>query len=464
MLDTAVVDEPRAAFPSRSPVDQLQSKKRAIVTLRWLLVIAAGYVMLFSGQVGSSLAVDAIVVAMMACNVVIGRLPEHVVSQPWFDIVLLLVDTALLSVGFYLTQAVSSDFYLLYFFVIFLAGVSEKLTAVLMGSVLASVAYLSVTWAEIGAHRSALFQGNVLLRLFFIFAVAMFYGFLVERLRLDRERRQQQYVAKLEGVNARLRELVELKQAFLGSVSHELRTPLNAMLGYIDLVRDGSAGVVKGRVRTYLDRAYQQARHLLRLIEELLSFENLSRGRVEVRLVETDPTEIIERVRETCEGAAELKGLTMHVDIAPDIGPVLTDGNKLLQVLLHLVANAVKFTEQGEVRLTATWHPGVLSSGWEGPVLECQVRDTGPGIPADQQEAIFEDFRQLDGSSTRRHGGMGLGLSVCRGLIQLLRGEICVESTPGNGATFTVRIPAEPPAAQGATPQKTGTRSLVVLR
>ena len=331
----------------------------------------------------------------------------------------------------------------------------------LLGSVLASVAYLSLAFAESNRAPTTLLQGNLILRLFFIFAVALFYGFLVERIRIDRERRQAEYVARLEGVNARLRELVELKQAFLGAVSHELRTPLNAMLGYIDLVRDGSAGTVKGRLRTYVDRAYSQALHLLRLIEELLSFESLSRGHMDVRLVETDIVDLVSRVRLTCESAADAKGLALCVEVAPNVGPLVTDGTKLLQILLHLVANAIKFTDTGEVRVTATWERGVLGSGWQGPILEFRVRDSGPGIPLEQQEAIFEEFRQLDGSTTRRHGGMGLGLSVCRGFAQLLRGEILVDSSPGNGATFIVRIPADRHAAAEGT---AAVRTLAALR
>lgn len=442
MSDAAVQDVVSVSRHSGARVYPLESKKHAIVTLRWLLVIAAGYVMLFSAQGGRSLAVDAIVVAMLACNVVISRLPDDLVARPGFDLMLLLVDTGLLSAGFYLTETINSDFYLLYFFVIFLAGVSEKLTSVLLGSLLASVAYLSVALA--GHNGPAMpVSSSLSLRLFFIFAVALFYGFLVERLRLDRERRRVEYVTQLERVNARLRELVELKEAFLGAVSHELRTPLNGLLGYLGLVRDGAVGSVKGRVRTYVDRAYLQGIDLLHLVEELLSFASLSRGKTDVRLVETDVSEIMDAVRASCAPQASAKGLTLSFDVASDIGSPVTDRRKLLDILLHLVSNAIKFTDHGEVQVIAAWRPDVLANGWQGMVLECAVHDTGPGISREQQEIIFEEFRQLDGSMSRRHGGVGLGLSVCRGLVQLLRGDLCVDSRVGQGSTFTVRLPAE---------------------
>ncbi len=424
------------------PAHPLQSKKYAIVILRWLLVIAAAYVMLFSGPERRSLAVDAIVVVMLATNVLIARLPDAAVARPGFEVGLLLVDTGLLSAGFFLTKSFSSDFYFLYFFVIFMAGVSEKLTFVLMGSLLASTAYIAVAW---GGHvgTAALAPSSLLLRLFFIFGVALLYGVLVERIRLDRERRRVEYVGQLEKVNARLRELVELKEAFVNGVSHELRTPLNGLLGYLSLVLDGTVGTVKGRVRTYVDRAHLQGLDLLRLIEELLSFVSLSRRRSDVRLIETNISELLDAVRDVCLQPAVLKGLDLRVEVAPDIGCLIADRTKLRDILLHLVSNAIKFTDRGEVKVRAVWRAGVLTNGWQGMILECSVHDTGAGISPEQQEVIFEEFRQLDGSMARRRGGVGLGLPLCRGLVQLLRGEICVDSTVGKGATFTVRLPAE---------------------
>ena len=418
----------------------MANKRKAIVTLRWLLIIAAAYTMLFAGK-GTSFIADGVVICLLLCNLVIARLPDAIVNHPFFEVGLLLVDTTLLSIGFYLTRALSSDFYILYFFVIFLAGVSERLTLVLIGALLVCAAYVSIMWVEHANHSLSL--DDLVLRLLFILAVALFYGFLVERVRQDREQGRAQYVEQLEKVNAQLRELVELKEAFLGAVSHELRTPLNAMVGYIDLIREGTAGPVRGRVRAYVDRVHQQALHLSRMIEELLSFENLARGRVAERAVETDMNELTAVLNEHCEPEANAKGLKLQFIISPEVVRVVIDSHKLLQVLFHLINNAIKFTDRGEVHVSIDRYHATLASGWEGFVLECAVSDTGPGIPTDQQEIIFEEFRQLDGSPTRRFGGMGLGLSVCRGLVQLMRGDILLESVPGHGSTFRVRVPAE---------------------
>lgn len=443
MPSLAALGKSLAGLRPRTGIGALESKKTAVVTLRWLLVIAAAYLMLFNGQHTSPLGVAIVVVLMLASNVIIARLPEKLVAHSAFDPILLLHDTVLLSVGFYLTETISSDFYLLYFFVIFLAGVSEKLTSVLLGSILASIAYLSLAWSGLMGAPAVLLSGSLVLRLFFIVAVALFYGYFVERLRLDRATRQIEYVAQLESVNERLRELAELKQAFVGSVSHELRTPLQAMLGYIDLVRDGAVGEVSGTVWAYVDRAHRGGLQLMQLIEELLNFANLSHERVEVRLADTDIRALLEEVRAHTQPLGMKKGLAVHFERAPDVDHIVTDGGKLVQILVHLVTNAVKFTEKGAVRVSVDRCRAVLSSGWRGTVLEWTVEDTGPGMSAEQLAVIFEEFRQLDGSMARRHQGMGLGLSVCRGLVQLLRGDIAVESTVGKGTVFIVRVPIE---------------------
>lgn len=419
----------------------LRSKRAAVVTLRWLLVIAAGYLMLFSGSEWPGVGVSAIVVALMASNVIIGRLPDRVVEHAGFDAILLVLDTTLLTAGFYLARTISPDFYLLYFLIVFLAGVSENLRSVVMGSLLASGAYLALVWSNLATAPTTLPQVSLPLRIFFIFAVALFYGFLVERIRVDRETRQSQYVAQLEAVNVKLRELVELRQAFVGSVSHELRSPLNAMLGYMDLVRDGSAGEVKGPALRYIEKAYHRGRHLLRLVEELLSFSDISNGRSGLQPSSIDVAALVDKIRASAEQSARAKGLDFSVEIDPEVGTIDTDAGKLVQVLLHVVTNAIKFTDEGLVHLGAIRRTAALETGWEGPIIEFVVRDTGPGIPVEAQQAVFEEFRQLDGAATRRHEGIGLGLSVCRGLVQLLRGAILLNSTPGRGTTVTIRLP-----------------------
>lgn len=426
-----------------SGVDALQSKRQAVVMVRWVLVTAASYLMLFSGSSNPNAGVLAVVGLLLVSNIAIGRLPDAIVAHPGFDALVVLVDTVLLSIGFYLSNGVSSDFYLVYFFVIFLAGVSERLSSVLLGSLLAAGAYVSLRWAGL---TTPIPDSSMALRISFIFAVALFYGFLVERIRIDREKRQEEHYARLERVNARLRELVQLREAFVGSVSHELRTPLNAMLGYMDLVREGSVGEIKPAAAHYIDKAYGRGVHLMKIIEELLSFASMEKGLIEVEPSLTDVRALVDKVRGAIEPSVKAKGLDLRVEISPSVGRVVLDGSKLVQILLHLSTNAIKFTDKGAVTIEVSQQPGTLGSGWKGDVLAIAVSDSGRGISAEMHEAIFEEFRQGDLGTNRRHDGIGLGLAVCRGLVKLLRGDLTLDSTVGKGSTFTVRLPATVPA------------------
>jgi signal transduction histidine kinase len=152
---------------------------------------------------------------------------------------------------------------------------------------------------------------------------------------------------------------------------------------------------------------------------------------------------LLERVRAAAEAPARAKKLDLRLELGDGIDGVAVDGGKLIQILLHLVTNAIKFTERGEIVIRASVGEGILSSGWRGPVLEVAVRDSGQGISPELHEVIFEEFRQVDSGPNRRDG-IGLGLAVCRGLVKLLRGDLCVESTVGAGSTFSVRLPASP--------------------
>jgi len=418
----------------------LSDKKRAVVLLRWLVVIAGSYLLLSTTRFDPPPAVAAVVAVLLASNVVIGRLPGAIVSHPGFDLALLLFDTVTLTAGLYLTRSIGTDFYLLYFFVILLAGIGERLKWVLTGCVLAGVAYLWLGWTFTGGSAVLVAESNLGLRVFFLFSVSLCYGFLVERIWIDRERRQAEYVARLEAMNVKLRELAELKHAFVSAVSHELRTPLNAMLGYVDLVREGVVGEVRGTAWEYLDRAYRRGRHLLVLIEELLDFAKLHQSRAVAQIADTNLDALVDAVRLRAEPPARAKGLDICFELNLPSGTVRTDGQKVREILDHLVENAIKFTAEGEVRVRVAVDPMGTSNG-DRSALVLEVSDTGPGIPPEARDAIFDPFRQLDCSPARQHGGMGLGLALCRGLVQLLRGEIDVESAPGRGSKFIVRLP-----------------------
>jgi PAS domain S-box-containing protein len=246
--------------------------------------------------------------------------------------------------------------------------------------------------------------------------------------------------------NARLyREAVEANRAksdFLAVISHELRTPLNAIMGYTGLLDAGVAGPLTPTQADQLRRIDVSARHLLELIEEVLTFSRMEMGREELHIRTTDLSGLLREVAGRIEPLAHAKGLDLRLEIPEGIVRIETDPAKLRQIITNLLSNAVKFTNEGGVTLAA---------GLSDTELKVDVTDTGIGITPEQEARLFEPFWQLEQGTTRRIGGTGLGLSVSRRLAHLLGGDISVDSTPGKGSTFTLRIPRSAVAAQNRT-------------
>jgi PAS domain S-box-containing protein len=245
--------------------------------------------------------------------------------------------------------------------------------------------------------------------------------------------------------NARLyREALEASRAksdFLAVISHELRTPLNAIMGYTGLLEAGVAGPLNSGQADQLRRIDVSARHLLELIEEVLTYSRMEMGREEAHIRPTDLGGLVREVAGRIEPLARAKQLGLQLEVPPGKLIVETDSAKLRQIITNLLSNAVKFTNQGGVTLAVHLT--------ESEIL-IEVRDTGIGITPEQQTKLFEPFWQLEQGTTRRVGGTGLGLSVSRRLTDLLGGQISVVSTLGKGSTFTVRLPRDQPRSEGA--------------
>jgi signal transduction histidine kinase len=230
---------------------------------------------------------------------------------------------------------------------------------------------------------------------------------------------------------ARTAEANRAKADFLAVMSHELRTPLNAILGYTDLFLAGVPEPLPARATPNMERVHGAARHLRSLIEEVLSFARLEAGHEQAGREATDLVEVVRAAVSFCEPLARERGLDFRADL-PDALVAHTDARKARQIVVNLAANAVKFTERGEVSVSAAAENGDAV---------VRVRDTGPGIAPEHLERIFEPFWQADQRLARAHGGSGLGLSVARRLARLLGGELEVESRPGEGTEFVLRLP-----------------------
>jgi signal transduction histidine kinase len=236
---------------------------------------------------------------------------------------------------------------------------------------------------------------------------------------------ERQYLAVLDARR--------LKEEFLANVSHELRTPLTAVMGYISLMLEGLSGPLTAGQADELTHARQASERLLDLIDNLLELTTLRRGELEPEISEFDPREPLRAATLRISGRAP--GVTLRVDEPPVMLPLMRgDRQKLARILGTLLANAYKFTARGEVRASVDVRGGRVSYA---------VRDTGIGIPAEAHEVVFDEFRQLDGSTTRRYGGSGLGLALARRLARFLGGDITLESAPGEGSCFTADFPLE---------------------
>ncbi len=236
-------------------------------------------------------------------------------------------------------------------------------------------------------------------------------------------------------------EVEEMKNTFVAMVSHELRTPLNAVLGYAEMLRDAFYGPVNDKQANAADRILANSQRLLEIVSDLLDKAQIEAGRLKFQFAKFKVAELVDNLHDVMDRVANAKGLELTSEIAPDLPKQITsDAQRLLQVLINLVNNAVKFTEKGgiSVRLFR------LSEEEWG----FDVTDSGPGIKPDAQAFIFDPFRQVDGTATRAHGGIGLGLSIVKRLVGLMGGRILLKSEVGKGSTFTVILPFEPPKQQ----------------
>ena len=222
------------------------------------------------------------------------------------------------------------------------------------------------------------------------------------------------------------------KSEFLANMSHELRTPLNAILGYTELILDRIYGDVPEKIQEVLERLEKNGRHLLSLINDVLDLSKIEAGRLTLSLDDYSMGEVVQTVFTSVEALAAEKKLELKVMVSPDLTTGQGDEQRIAQVLLNLLGNAIKFTEEGEVRVEVTV---------TNETFLVSVSDTGPGLSEVDQKRIFEEFHQADGSSTREKGGTGLGLSIAKRIVEMHGGRIWVESTIGKGSTFQFTLP-----------------------
>ncbi len=265
--------------------------------------------------------------------------------------------------------------------------------------------------------------------------------------------------AKLEEQNRALEEVSRLKDEFLSTVSHELRTPLTSIRGAVGVIGDGVAGPVTDKQRKFLDIARNNTDRLTRLINDLLDLSKMEAGKMTFQLTQVGVAGLLKEAGMTFAVAAQDKGLVLDVDLPEEPLTASADRDKVMQVLSNLLSNAVKFTDRGGVRLWARQ---------AGDRILIGVSDSGPGIPETERDRVFSKFHQVDSSSTRKKGGTGLGLPICKHIVEAHGGEIKVEESvaseggsdwltglvqaQGPGTSFIFSLTSEVPVSAGPPP------------
>jgi signal transduction histidine kinase/CheY-like chemotaxis protein len=261
--------------------------------------------------------------------------------------------------------------------------------------------------------------------------VLLLIGFISIRRSRDQVRAAN---ASLSTTNKDLAKALAAKTEFLATTSHEIRTPLNGILGMTQVILADKA--VGPALRSRIELVHGAGETMRALVDDILDVAKMETGELRIHPAEMNLTRLLRDAATVWAGQAETKkiGITLDIDEAP--AAIIADEVRLRQIVFNLMSNAIKFTDRGQVRLTAT-----AVERDQGEHLRIDVQDSGIGIPPDRLEEIFESFRQVDGGTTRRHGGTGLGLTICRSLARAMGGEIDVASTLGAGSTFTIDIP-----------------------
>jgi signal transduction histidine kinase len=427
--------------------------KGLFLLLRYVFIISASYLVV-SYRTGEIPAASALMIAVaLASNVGLGLLePERLFS--WYvEAPVLVADTWWVSWSLHSIGVSGQEFFLLYFFVLFLAAIGESLTMVLLGTTAVSAANAYFMAPDVGL-------GPRLLHIVFFFTVALFYGHVITQMRRERARANRGFAwaheleERVAERTAQLRRLYEtavaanrLKSELVASMSHELRTPLNVIMGYSQMLRDPHHGL-RSEALGLNRRIHEVAEQLLDLVNGLLDLGQLEAGKAPVS---TEPLPLDHFLNDL--RARERMPLNSAVrlvwDVPAELPVIESDSEKLSVVVENLIGNACKFTLKGTVTVTVR---DFARERW----IELSVADTGPGIAEADLSRIFEPFCQVQEPPMRGKTGYGLGLAIVRRQLELLGGEMRVESRLEHGSTFTIRLPYSPPPASAASPDHLG--------
>jgi signal transduction histidine kinase len=416
--------------PDSGPAYPIGSLHQAhvVVLLRWVLIVATSYLVLFSRPLSEVTPTVALfVAAYLASNVALTEVLPRMRSAAVVDWLLIVVDIAALTVAVVLTETASSDLFVLYFIVLFLSALSDRIGMVVGAALLFAVAHFYTVAHFAGVE--VLLQPGYLLRVPFLFAVALFFGYLVHHTR----RRERAVEESREH---------ELRLDLLSAVSHDLKNPLGVVDSLAELLLDGSAGPLNPQQTDLARRIRASTRQVMVLSQNLIDAERVDAGRLLLQRRAASLTDVIQSALVVAGSASEIKGIALQAQIDPGLPAIAIDTVQMERVISNLLGNAIKFTPAGgRVRLAVRR---------QRDALVVAVSDDGPGIPPQELPHLAE--RHFRGSQSRGIEGSGLGLFIVRAVVEAHGGRLRVASGIGGGTTCTVTLPLEAvaPAADGA--------------
>jgi signal transduction histidine kinase len=439
----------------------LEEDGRLLILLRYVLIAAAAYLFLFEGEIASPTIIGALIAVALLSNVLLSHVPQSILTRPSAVGLIVSIDIAWIASGLWIKGNFGSDIFFLYFFILFLAAMGQNLMLIVGAGVLVGVMDLTLHVAP--GEGQSIWTSPSLIRVPFIFTAALFYGHLTEKLRKEQRHAamEKEFAEKMARVvhaqTQDLRTLAEdlrmnyeqskkqatelekankVKDEFLGVMSHELRTPLNIILGYTRVILDRMLGEINPEQERALGKVRTQCKDLLSMVSDILQATKIEAEGVKVESYAVNLTGFLDGLRSAYDFPLN-KEVKLGWDYPRDLPAVGTDAEKLKHILQNLINNAIKFTERGHVTVSARY----LS---DTRMAEFKVSDSGIGIQKELLPIIFKRFQQADSTATRDHGGVGLGLYIVNKFVDLLGGEVRVESEPGQGSTFTVTVPCEP--------------------
>jgi signal transduction histidine kinase len=391
--------------------------KSTVILIRWPVVLISSSLILFrSDALPLNILLDLAVVLYALSNAGLYFVREEVFHKVKFNVLLVGLDTLVLTASLIVSGQVETNFYLAYFLLIIICCIFENPRMIAVVSFVAPVAYAGIFF-----HSGDFLPGHYL-QLAFLFVVGLFYGHFSQLMRVQqtlRERAEQRNQAKTELLNI---------------LSHELKTPLTVIASYSQALKSSTLGEINPVQDDALAKILRQTANLENIVNVILESASVETGAVTARREELVLSEFLDEMKQSCDGVVLNPAVKLVWDYPVPLPVVKSDPGKLKIILQNLINNAIKFTDAGEIRVRARHEP-------QRQKMIFTVSDSGIGIAAEQLPFVFDKFWQVDAARTRTQSGIGMGLYIVKAFTELLGGTVAVDSTLNRGTQFVVELP-----------------------